>query len=189
VRINTNMKYYSPVTFDNLEIIQEKVLDILTTNEVSLDRTSFSYLPDNLNIFLNIPELRYELDKLNWTPYAYAIAVYVVHQADKSSLHIDKAPSQYSLNIPILNCKNTFTNFYKKPTTEPTKISYRVFGNPVKYDTYNENDCILQDKLELNSPHVINIKEVHNVVNNNPSPRITLLIRLAENLNLDHVFQ
>ena len=45
------------------------------------------------------------------------------------------------------------------------------------------------DRLEMTTPHVIKVKEVHNVTNLNSLPRVTLLIRLKKEINLDHLFQ
>ena len=181
------MKYYSPINLDNLNIIQEKVFEVFPKTELSSAQNLF-YLPDNLNIFLNIPELRNELDKLNWTQYVHSFGFYIINHSYGTPLHTDSGTSQYSFNIPILNCKNTFVNFYKT-NKEPTKISYMAFGKLIDYYKYNVTDCVLKDKLELTTPHVINVKEVHNVINVNPLPRITLLIRLKKQINLDHLFQ
>jgi len=181
------MKYYSPINLDNLNIIQEKVLEVFPKSELSSKQNLF-YLPDNLYIFLNIPELRNELDKLNWTQYVHSFGFYIISQTYGTPLHTDSGICQYSFNIPILNCENTFVNFYET-NKEPTKTSYMAFGKLIDYYKYNPSDCILKDKLELTIPHVINVKEVHNITNVNSLSRITLLIRLKKEINLDHLFQ
>jgi len=181
------MKYYSPIKLDNLKIIQGKVLEVFPKTELSSKENLF-YLPDNLTIFLNIPELKYELDKLNWTDQVHSFGFYIIQHSYGTPLHKDSGTCQYSFNIPILNCENTFVNFYKTDK-EPTKTSYMAFGKLIDYYKYNVTDCVLKDKLELTMPHVITVKEVHNIINTNILPRITLLIRLKKEINLDHLFQ
>ena len=181
------MKYYSPIYLENIKTIQEKVIDVFPKESLS-EKDNLFYLPNNLDIFMNIPELKKELDNLNWTNYVHSFGFYTIQKSYGTPLHIDSGTCQYSLNIPILNCKNTFVNFYKT-NTEPVKSSYMAFGKLIDYYKYNITDCVLQDKLEMTSPHVIKVKEVHNVTNINSLPRITLLIRLKKEINLDHLFQ
>ena len=181
------MKYYSHIHLENLKTIQTKVFDVFLKKSL-LEKDSLFYLPNNLDIFMNIPELKKELDNLNWTNYVNSFGFYMINKSYGTPLHIDSGTCQYSFNIPILNCENTFINFYKT-NAEPVKSSYMAFGKLIDYYKYNVTDCVLQDKLEMTTPHVINVKEVHNVTNLNSLSRITLLIRLKKEINLDHLFQ
>ena len=181
------MKYYSPIHLENRDIIQQKVFDIFPKSELSCKEKLF-YIPDNLKIFFNIPELKSELDNINWSQYVHSFGFYVINKTSGTPIHIDTGNSVYSFNIPILNCVNTYVNFYKTDK-EPIKKSYIAYNKIIDYYSFNPIDCVLQNKLEMTTPHVINVKEIHNVTNNNPLPRITLLIRLKKEINLDHLFQ
>ena len=181
------MKYYSPIHLENIDIIQQKVFDIFPKSELSCKEKLF-YIPDNLKIFFNIPELKSELDNINWSQYVHSFGFYVINKTLGTPIHIDTGNSVYSFNIPILNCVNTYVNFYKTDK-EPIKKSYIAYNKIIDYYSFNPIDCVLQNKLEMTTPHVINVKEIHNVTNNNPLPRITLLIRLKKEINLDHLFQ
>jgi hypothetical protein len=57
------MKYYHPVELNNLSVIQKKVFKLVPLH--NLNKTTLFYLPNNLEIFFNIPELKEELDKLD----------------------------------------------------------------------------------------------------------------------------
>ena len=183
------MKYYSPIPLENLETIQSKVLDIFPKDELSKDQ-SFFYIPDNLKTFFGIPELKSALDNLNWSPYVTSFGFYMVNKTEPSGtpIHTDTGDYMYSFNIPILNCTNTFLNFYKTDK-EPVWGSFVAYDKTISYNSFETTDCILEDRVEMAIPHVIKVKGPHNVTNLNPLPRVTLLIRLNKELNLEHLFQ
>ena len=181
------MKYYSPIYLEQLDIIQEKVFNIFPKSELSSKENLF-YIPDNVKVFFDISELKSNLNAMNWSQYVHSFGFYVINKTYGTPIHIDSGNSLYSFNIPILNCKNTFVNFYKTDK-EPVKKSYVAYNKIIDYYSFNPTECVLQDKLEMTTPHVIKVKEVHNVTNINDLPRITLLIRLKKEINLDYLFQ
>lgn len=176
------MKYYHSVPIENLSIIQAKVFKLFPLDRIN--KTTLFYLPNNVELFLSIPELKEELDKLGWTEYVDSFAFYCVQKTKGSTLHTDTGDRLYSFNIPIMNCRDTQVNFYTSESEPETQLH----GEGVDYNRYNPDTCTLVDSLEMIMPHVIKVKEVHNIVNNNYGPRITLLVRLNSDLNLDHLF-
>jgi len=182
------MEYYSPIHLEKLEIIQQKVYNIFPKYELNSPEHLF-YLPNNLEVFFGIEELKSALDKIDFSRYVHSFGIFVINKTNpiETPIHTDSGEFLYSFNIPILNCKNTFVNFYKTDK-QPVKKNYISHNKIIDYYQFNREDCILQDKLELTSPHVIKVKEAHNVINNNFLPRITLLVRLKKEINLDHLF-
>jgi hypothetical protein len=183
------MKYYVPINIKNLEIIQQKVFELFPKSEIN--NTNLFYIPNNVELFLNIPELKIELDNLGWTNYISSFGFYIIQPMLETTIHIDSGPSVYSFNIPILNFNNTYVNFYTT-STEPTK---KFTPNGVSYYYYNPKLCESVDKLEMITPHVVKIKHPHNVVTKplaptvlNSAPRITLLIRLKPELFIEDLF-
>jgi hypothetical protein len=174
------MKYYHEVKLNNLSIIQQKVFELFPYKE--LVYTKLFYPIDNLTTFFNIPELKDELDRLGWSSYVKAFAFYIVQTTKGSALHTDTGDYKYSFNIPIKFGNNTCVNFY---TTDSLPTMHQ---SNVDYNKYNLENCTLVDSLEMTTPHIINVKEVHNITNNNAYPRITLLIRLDKEINLNHYF-
>ena len=177
-----SMKYYHPVEIDNLPIIQEKVYALFPRTMLRVTR--LFYMPDNLNLFFGIPELKHELDKLGWTPHVDMFGFYIIQKTEGSTLHTDTGDRTYSFNIPIKGCLNTKLNFY---TSESVPVRSQHTPD-VSYNKYEPENCTLVDSLEMNIPHVINVKEVHNIVNTNYQARITLLVRLKNTLDLSHIF-
>lgn len=171
-----------PVHIENLEIIQKEVFKLFPKS--ALVSNNLFYIPDNLSLFLGIPELKSALDTLGWTEYVHAFGFYILHKTNASTLHTDTGDRTYSFNIPILNCKDTLVQFFKTDQL-PTKVTPI---NRASYYSYDSSKCELVDSFEMNSPHVINTTYVHNVVNPNILPRITLLVRLSNTLSLDKLF-
>lgn len=166
------MSNYQSVGINNLEIIAQKALTLVPKQR--LDNTGLFYLENNKELFLSIIELREELIRLELLDHIYGIAVYVVYSSDPLSIHKDNGDILYSLNLPLSGCENTFVNFYHSTVPAQEKITYN--GN--RYFHYDEGDCELVDQLEMTTPHIINVKVPHAVVNHNTEPRITMLIRL-----------
>lgn len=181
------MKYYSPVKIENLKTIQKKVFEHFPKEDL-LKKEALFYIPDNLNVFLSIPELKAELDKLNWTTHIFGIGFYILGTTSGSHIHLDSSTFTHSFNIPILNCENTFVNFFKTEK-EPKKEVFKLYDTVINYHRFDPADCELVDQLEMVTPHVINVQEPHNIVNTNTTPRITLLMRLRNDLDLSHLFQ
>jgi len=182
------MKYYVPATVDNLNVIQEKVFSMFPKELLNTKVNNLFYLPDNVNLFLSIPELHNELDKLGLTANVFSFAFYIVPPTAGTPIHIDSGDMTHSFNIPIKNCENTFLNFYKTES-QPFKNTYVMYDKNINYYSFSPADCTLTDKLEMTTPHIIKVKEPHNVINLNNRSRITLLVRLKSNIDLSDLFQ
>jgi hypothetical protein len=165
------MSNYQSVHINNLDIITQKALALVPKQR--LDNTGLFYLENNKELFLSIPELREELIRLELLDHVYGIAVYVVYSSTPMSIHEDSGYILYSLNLPLSGYENTFVNFYQPSVPAQEKISHN--GN--RFFHYPEADCELVDQLEMTTPHIINVKVPHAVVNQNTEPRITMLIR------------
>ena len=192
------MKYHAPINIENLSIIQEKVLAKSPKSMMHLQ--GILTLPNDVEEFLSIPELKTELDKLGWTKHLYAVNYCITLGNRSGMLHSDGGTGNYSFNLPILNCANTFVNFYTT-NIKPIASEYKRIYIPVPGDVnskseigtfnkYNIEDCTLVESLEMVTPHIINIRQIHKVVNPTDLPRISLLIRLKNELNqsLDPLF-
>ena len=167
---------------ENLEIIQKKVFKLFPKSE--LTKNNLFYIPNNVELFLSIPELKEELYRLELTDHIVHFGFYVLQTTSNENPHIDSGDLVYSFNIPIYNCENTFVNFYTV-NSQPVE---RYLPNGVSYYWVDPKQCKLSDSLEMNQPYIINVKQAHCVVNKNPSPRITLLIRLKKEVDLSRLF-
>lgn len=176
------MKYYTPIQIENLEIIQRKVFELFPKSE--LTKNNLFYIPNNVELFLSMPELKTELDRLKLTEHIMHFGFYVLQTTSGQDPHIDSGDPVYSFNIPIYNCENTFINFY----TVSSNPVERYLPNGISYYWVNPQNCTLVDSLEMNQPYIINVKQAHTIVNKNPWPRITLLIRLKKEADLSRLF-
>ena len=166
------MNLHKKIHLDNLDIIVKESLKLFPDDKK--DNTGLFYINNNRELFLRIPELKNNLDRLELTNHVYGFGFYIVFDRSPLNIHHDNGDIIYSLNLPLAGCKNTYVNFYKS-SSAPTEL-LTINGN--KYFSYIKEDCELIDQLELTDPHIINVKIPHAVVNKNKEPRITLLIRL-----------
>jgi hypothetical protein len=169
------MIYYKPIELDYYDIIVRKCLAYVKTFDKAYNRMlpRASWYDLNLTTLIKeCPELMLAFKKYDLKPIMAAI--YIMYNSAHTSIHVDAFPSQARINLPLLNCKNTYTNFYESKN-EPIKwinpdsgvISYNVVG-----------DHILVDRVEIMQSTIIRTKVLHSVdlPINNPVPRITLTL-------------
>ena len=167
--------FYRPVQIDNLDIIQKEVMELIPSH--LLDKTTLTYIENNKKIFLGIPALYEFLASKKLLFSVGSIAVNVTTGQGKGNHHVDSGPWQYSLNIPILNCENTWINFfkvdsdYKIKTVENKGQTHHFYG-------YTEDQCELIYEAETIEPYLLGVKTPHRVVNKSDDTRVMLLIRL-----------
>jgi hypothetical protein len=142
------MKYYVPVPIVNLKTIQEKVFNLFPKDILEKKVNNLFYIPNNMNVFLNIPELKQVLDELGWTPNVFLFAFNIVQPNSDTNVHIDSGEMVYSFNIPILNCDDTYVNFYST-TEQPVMTTYTEYDQKINYLKYNLSHCELIDKLDF----------------------------------------
>lgn len=111
-------------------------------------------------------------------PYNLSIRRMMLLIVDQESIpvHQDNNNSPVArINIPIKNCQGSFTNFYKSSKWEPTPTH---LDNGFPYILHNEENCVLEDQIEVSSPVVMNVQAIHNVTTKNINrPRIMLSIQ------------
>jgi hypothetical protein len=172
--------FYRPVQIANLDIIQSEVLKLIPSH--LLDKNNLTYIKDNKKIFLGIPALYEFLESKQLQFSVGVIAVNVITGLGSSNYHIDSGPWQYSLNIPILNCKNTRINFFK------VNSDYQIVKESSHYFfRYTKEQCELIYEVETVEPYLLGVKTPHRIVNNSNDTRVMLLIRLFPGINLDNL--
>lgn len=127
----------------------------------------------NLEILKEVcPEIKVAFNKYELTPTI--AAVYIMYNTTHTSIHIDGFLPRARINLPLLNCKNTYTNFYKNKAgpikwinPESGKVSYTAVS-----------DSILVDRVEIKQATIIRTNVFHSVdlPIDNPVPRITLTL-------------
>ena len=100
------------------------------------------------------------------------------------------------INIPILNCDNSATHFFRPKSEEIRerkiqKLSVASKTNNAGEDFfhYDHSEVELVDQLKLTKPTILRIKEPHAVaVLRDASPRLSLTVEFIEDLTplLEH---
>ena len=165
------MKYYLELTnISNWQRIQSVALEYLKNDTTIYERKtglSFCKAPDFCNANRTLINDCFREFDLN----VISTAFYVTYDNDQGSLHSDNSKLQARINIPILNCENSYTEYYTVSKTRfHTNDRYTVI--------LPENDAIIElvDRVELTCPTVIRVNEFHKITLGKLTPRISLTI-------------
>ena len=154
----------------NFDLIVEKSLAFVKSLDGVYNHSKGTWNNlDHIRLLAECPELVQAFGEYGMT-CTYAAAV-VVNAPYRPPCHVDNpAFSLARINFPLLNCKNTITEFYTNAKTSPNSSRH--------LEVINMRDCVLVDKFELTTATVIRVQEAHRIVVpfNNPSPRISLTL-------------
>lgn len=165
------MQYYKKIEIPNLqEIIAKCLAYVKTQKEIyyQYPRGSFRHL-NFKELVLHCPELMTAFSNYNIKPI-HAVAIVIYRNTDMW-VHIDSAPCLARINIPLQNCKNTYTEFYTGGEKEE-------YTNPFTGITASKIvKAILVDRVEIDQATVIRVNEPHTVrLDERFAPRVTLSI-------------
>lgn len=178
------VKLYSKIYIPNLESVQQTFLS-LTPKEV-YDNPRI-VIPKNQSDFLRQPELLELLDFYK-IPQHNTGLIYYGNYGKNDPIHKDEGIPEYSINIPLLNCKDTFTSFYKvkgDPVLLPERIVNGIKMAP--HYSYGDLENEKIDEFESNVPVIMHIKTPHRVFNPHQKLRIMLLIRNTDNVLMKNI--
>ncbi len=169
------MIYYKLLDIENIDVIIQKCLMYTRTINSAYNRKISSWNDISVQELVDAcPELVSGLQKYDLI--IQMAAVYVMYRPWHSPIHIDNYHAQARINIPLLNCANTYTNFYESADGMSKFVHPRsgvVSHQPV-------GECRLVDCVELTQATVIRTREFHSVdlPKDNPVPRISLTLGL-----------
>ena len=93
--------------------------------------------------------------------------------------------STYALNIPLINCGNSKTTFYKDRKPLFISSKYATENTRIKYDAVVEMQSIYKAKeissYVLDRPTLLNTQVFHNVINYSSEPRFAISLRFDKN--------
>lgn len=169
------MKYYKFIELPGWQTTAQTLLDYFE-NQTDIIKNKIFW-----NV-LTVDNHKIVFDKVEQllSPYNLKVkrAILLVIFNDSIPIHQDNNYSPVArINIPLLNCENSFTNFYTSSDHPETNNDFLPdTGTP--YIAHRPEKCILEDQIEVTTPVVMNVQSVHNVVTNNPiRPRIMLSIQ------------
>lgn len=180
---------FLPVDFPGWTSLQRQVLEILNALQMrDKEAITFTrdYRPDAFEQIRKIPELNAFLDSWGLQDSLHDLIINVIGPDGSFDIHEDpKLPevAHHRILIPILNCKNTYTQFYATDK-RPSVFEYiSDDGDVHPYLRFDESDCELTHRLELTSPHIVNTTPPHGVINLNNSFRINLWLDFNTRFN------
>jgi hypothetical protein len=150
--------------------IQHKYADVFNR----INNLSYIELPEEFFVGLK-PKIDKVFEKYNI--HCKLAAVYVTYEDKHGDIHCDNRPENYRINLPVLNCQNTKTQFY-------SVSSFRWYRNSlyiVKLPAHGA-DVKLIDEFELSMPTVVSVNDWHCVKVSNQLPRISLTLSFEEDL-------
>jgi hypothetical protein len=167
------MMYYRLIEITDLDIIIKKSLNYIKSLDTVYNRGS----PTNWYT-LNARQLKEACPELQKSFLDYDLriimaAVYVMYLPSQAAIHIDATSWKARINLPLLNCANTYTEFYESDSKDFKWI------NPQSGSFWvPQGNCTLVDRVEMKQATVIRTEALHSVYIpiDNPVPRITLTL-------------
>jgi len=146
-------------------------------SDIYYRRTNLSF--NKLPIQLYIP-LQKMIDSLfiSYNLHLSMAAVYVTYTDSQGALHSDNAPTEYRINIPILNCEGSSTDYYHVAEFEYyTNSKYKI------KIPKSESNIVLLDSFTLDGPTIVSVNNFHRVRVTDKVPRISLTLDFKEDLS------
>jgi hypothetical protein len=173
------MKYYKKIDINNYDTIVSKALEYVKSKETIFLRRhpGPTY---HCNDFLEIcPEINDAFKMFNIN--CISSAFYVMYNNNHSAIHVDSFVNTTKINLPILNCKNTYTVFYKTENKFNTHITE---GSNSKTWLLDKQDGLVEevDRVEIDKTTIIRVGTPHRVILSNFEfvPRITLTLGFSK---------
>lgn len=178
----------------NKDIIPAYQKEMLTFFRDSLkdSQSDFTNIPSQFKllghrdkIIAYCPTLYKELQRLGIADLLWSVGIIVANHAYHYPIHIDSAnPARLSvgLNIPVLNCTDTYTVFYDVTRIEYEKLlpDYLV-GSELAAGSVlcTEKDAVEIGRCDASIPHWINVARPHQPVCKHTKLRINSSIRFT----------
>jgi hypothetical protein len=170
------MKYYRYLDLDH-KVACEKLKNYAMENASKIKNFwTFLNTPKLLKLF---PEVQSMFDPLNITIKQISL-ITSNNTSIRDGIHRDHTNCNVRINIPIMNCEGSVTNFYSS-NAEPQKL---LLSNGIPYYQIDYNKCVLVDSFCLEKPAALRIREPHQVIaSSQQSPRVSCTIEFVENID------
>jgi hypothetical protein len=160
--------YYSYVDIPNLATITQELIDLKLSIK---DKTQYNQYYSNVSAHAARAKCP-ALMKYLWgvgLSHKFFRLLYSENMIDGSPPHVDTYDPQYcmySLNIPLLECDNSYTAWFN---TNNDQLSQSV-ESPDMYATINDGDILTEIcRVESNRPLLANTTILHRGVTRNPN--------------------
>jgi len=175
------MKYYKKIDVDYLDEIVAISLEYIKSKQdiYSKSKKGSFHLLDTYKLLNLCPQINHAFNKYNLV--CDYTAAFITYSNSEAPIHIDSYGKEARINIPLENCKGSFTKFYSGG-------DFKSWANPETRITAFEyiGGATFADQVELDQPTVIRVRVPHRV-QMNPMfgvPRVALTL----GFNVDPVF-
>jgi hypothetical protein len=174
---------YKTLDISNLDQIKKEL-----NNAIQKNTFGFSAVDTN-TIKESCPSLTEYLQKINLLDRWKDTGMVVLNNTSLS-IHSDSLDPQriYALNIPVSNCKNSYTIWYKANKGVIPIIN--KYGEPKKmvYSfQYKSEDVEEIDRMESSNPAFVNVKVPHSGISFNNSVRCLISLRFVPNVTEEEI--
>ena len=175
---------YKTLDISNLDQIKKEL-----NNVIQKDIFGFIAVDTNL-IKESCPSLIDYLRKVNLLDRWRDTGVSILTNTHRLSIHSDSLDPRrvYALNIPVSNCENSYTIWYK--ANEGVKPTIDKYGEPKKmvYSfQYKSEDVEEIDRIESSNPAFVNVKVPHSGISFNDSVRYLISLRFVPNITEEEI--
>lgn len=171
-------KFYKELDIEFEELRREIETYIFTNHGLDLRKSTYSF-GDIPKFKEAVPSLRAFFDKvreyedLNYYDNLSYIGLCILQPRKVLQPHIDCSPSMVGVNIPILGCEGTSTQFYRGWAKAHMSITETVSGISV-------TKAKVLEEFELKKPTFFLPKVPHGVLNHKDTLRVMVSLRFTE---------
>jgi hypothetical protein len=174
------MRCFYKLKINNLESIQAHALSKISEEDLNLMPTRLFYPEYN---FLDDQDLLCALNQYGLTNYIHNVALFVLNSGGISPIHVDGDNDyNWSLNIPLKNCRYTRTNFYQ---SNEVPVKKKSPNSDIEYSIFDPNSCTLLDSLRLSDPFLMNVSVPHSISNLTFTTRVSICIRIKSTFDIE----
>lgn len=174
---------YKTLNISNLDQIKEELNNVI-------QKDSVGFISGNADLIKErCPSLTNYLKKINLLDRWKNTGIVLLNNGSLP-IHSDSLDPQriYALNIPVCNCENSYTIWYKvKDGVKPVIDGY---GSPKKmiYSfQYTPEDVEEIDRMESSNPAFVNVKIPHSGISFSESVRCLISLRFRPNLTEEEI--
>jgi hypothetical protein len=189
--------YFKPVELPNLDLIKQQISKLIfeSTDQEFQQKKHHTFLDMPPDFYKSIVPLVQAVETVRpWSDVNYIAIVRTtpgimdihvdsdVGVIDQQGQYIASPPEQkWALNIPIANCEETYTCWYKlKPGRQAKRVLHPI--NKYLHNMYDLEDLDEVGRYYLHSAGFFNALEIHRPVNNTNQDRVVLSIRFNTDL-------
>jgi hypothetical protein len=118
-----------------------------------------------------------------------AVCYIIVGPNDRLVKHTDIGyKNPIVLNIPVYNCDDTYSVFYRVDNRTKTLIAGDFGTANHLLDSYEADETEVVEKVVMSKPMLYNVSVPHNAINDTTEPRVVLSVRFKTPFD-DNIFR